>query len=74
LRLDLNRWVMTDNEGGARRTEIKTPSIVDRQLILKGGENGKGWTMVIASETGRLGGSVVEDDGLFAVFGSCTLP
>jgi hypothetical protein len=74
LRVNLSGRVLTDNEGGGRKTEIKASSIVDGQLILQGGENGKGWTMVIASETGRWGGSVVEDDGLFAVFGSCTLP
>ena len=74
LRVDVNGRVLTDNESGGRKTDIKVSSIVDGQLILQGGENGKGWTMVIASETGRWGGSVVEDDGLFAVFGSCTLP
>jgi hypothetical protein len=47
---------------------------VDGQLMLYGGENGKAWTMVIGSEGGRFGGSIVEDDGLFAVFGNCTLP
>jgi hypothetical protein len=29
---------------------------------------------VIASEGGAFGASVVEDDGLFAIFGNCTLP
>jgi hypothetical protein len=74
LRVDLNGRVLTDNEGSGRKTDIKASSTVDGQLILQGGENGKGWTMVIGSETGRWGGSVVEDDGLFAIFGSCTLP
>jgi hypothetical protein len=74
LRVDLKGRLLTDNDGSGRKTEIKASSIVDGQLMLQGGENGKGWTMVIGSETGRWGGSVVEDDGLFAVFGSCTLP
>jgi hypothetical protein len=30
--------------------------------------------MVIGSETGKWGGSVVEDDGSIALFGACTLP
>ncbi len=74
LRVDLKGRLLTDNDGSGRKTEIKTSSVVDGQLMLQGGENGKAWTMVIGSETGRWGGSVVEDDGLFAVFGSCTLP
>ncbi|HYS17121.1 MAG TPA: hypothetical protein VET45_09385 [Candidatus Binatia bacterium] len=74
LRVDLKGRLLTDNDGSGRKTEIKTSSVVDGQLMLQGGENGKGWTMVIGSETGRWGGSIVEDDGLFAVFGVCTLP
>jgi hypothetical protein len=34
----------------------------------------KASNVVIGSGTGRWGGSVVEDDGSFAIFGSCTLP
>ncbi len=74
LRVYLKGRLLTDNDGSGRKTEIKASSVVDGQLMLQGGENGKAWTMVIGSETGRWGGSVVEDDGLFAVFGSCTLP
>ena len=46
----------------------------DGQLMLQGDENGKAWSIVIASESGAFGSSVVEDDGLFAMFGNCTLP
>jgi hypothetical protein len=49
-------------------------SVVGEQLMLQGIDNGKAWNMVIGSGTGRWGGSVVEDDGSFAILGSCTLP
>jgi hypothetical protein len=42
--------------------------------MLQGVETGKAWSIVIASESGTFGASVVEDDGLFALFGNCTLP
>ena len=48
--------------------------MVDGQLMLQGIENGKAWNMVIGAETGKWGGSVVEHDGSFALFGACTLP
>jgi hypothetical protein len=47
---------------------------VDNQLMLQGAENGKAWSIVIASDSGIFGSSVVEDDGLFAIFGRCTIP
>ncbi len=65
---------MSANDGSGRKTEIKASTIVDGQLMLQGIENGKAWNMVIGSGTGRWGGSIVENDGSFAVFGACTLP
>jgi len=74
LRVDVAGKLLTDNDGSGRKTEIKVMNVMDGQLMLQGAENGKAWSMVIGSETGGWGGSVVEDDGMFALFGSCTLP
>ena len=74
LRVDVKARSVSANDGSGRKTEIKGSSVVDDQLMLQGIENGKAWSMVIESDTGRWGGSVVEDDGLFALFGACTLP
>jgi len=74
LRVDVKGGALIANDGSGRKTMIKTSSVVDGQLMLQGVENRKAWNMVIGSETGRWGGSVVEDDGSFAIFGSCTLP
>jgi hypothetical protein len=74
IRVDLRAKTLSTTDGGARKTDIKGSSTVDGQLMLQGGENGKAWNMVVNSDTGRWGGSVVEDDGSFALFGACTLP
>jgi hypothetical protein len=74
VRVDVKGGLLTDNDGGGRKSQIKASGIVDNQLMLQGVENGKAWSIVIASEGGAFGASVVEDDGLFAIFGNCTLP
>ena len=74
LRVDVKGGVLTANDGSGRKTDIETSSVVGEQLMLQGIDNGKAWNMVIGSGTGRWGGSVVEDDGSFAIFGACTLP
>ena len=74
LRVDVPGKLLTDNDGNGRKTPIKSSAIVDDQLMLQGAENGKAWTIVIASDSGLFGSSVVEDDGLFAIFGRCTIP
>jgi len=74
MRVDLKAKVLRADDGSGRKTEIKASTVVDGHLMLQGIENGKAWNMVIGSETGKWGGSIVEDDGSFAVFGACTLP
>ena len=74
MRVDVKGKVLRADDGSGRKTDIKASSVVDDQLMLQGIENGKAWSMVIKSDTGRWGGAVVEDDGSFALFGACTLP
>ena len=74
MRVDVKARTLSADDGSGRKTEIKASSVVDGQLVLQGVENGKAWNMVIKSDTGRWGGSVVENDGSFALFGACTLP
>jgi hypothetical protein len=74
MRVDLKDKALRADDGSGRKTDIRASSIVDNQLMLQGIENGKAWSMVIKSDTGRWGGAVVEDDGSFALFGACTLP
>jgi len=74
IRVDVGAKTLSADDGSGRKTEIKASSTVDSLLMLQGIENGKAWNMVIKSDTGRWGGSVVEDDGSFALFGACTLP
>ena len=74
VRVDVKAKLLSDNDGGGRKTEIKSSVILDDQLMLQGSENGKAWSIVISSDSGVFGSSVVENDGLFAIFGRCTLP
>jgi hypothetical protein len=74
VRVDVKAKLLSEADGGGRKTEIKSSVVVDNLLMLQGNENGKAWSIVISSDSGIFGSSVVEDDGLFAIFGRCTLP
>jgi hypothetical protein len=74
VRVDVAGKLLTDNDGKGRKTPIKSSAIVDNQLVLQGSENGKAWTVVIGTDSGVFGSSIVEDDGLLAIFGRCTIP
>ena len=74
VKVDVGQRTLTAHDGSGRKTEIKGSSLVDGQLVLQGGELGRGWSMVIGTDTGRMGAAIVEDDYAFAIFGACTLP
>lgn len=57
--------------GGERVSSIRHQDSVGSSLILQGGEEERGWSMVIDQETGQMTGSVIGDGLGFLVFGSC---
>jgi hypothetical protein len=46
---------------------------VNGDMILHGGQDGRGWTMTISEETGRMLTAITADGAGFVVFGACTL-
>jgi hypothetical protein len=59
---------------GAKTSQLKNVSRVDGELILQGGEHGRGWSATIDEESGRMAAAVVDNDYIFSVFGACTIP
>ena len=47
---------------------------VDGELILQGGENGRGWSATINEDSGRMAAALVDNDYTFSLFGGCTVP
>ena len=56
-----------------RSTAIKALERLDDRLVLRGGDNGRGWTMTIMAETGDMVATVSGEKTGFVVFGACTL-
>jgi hypothetical protein len=42
------------------------------RMIIQGGQDGRGWTMTISEETGRMSATISSDGEGFVVFGVCT--
>jgi hypothetical protein len=54
-----------------RRTPITSAKRFDGQLIVQGGEAGRGWSATITETTGKMAVAVVDDDVTFSIFGTC---
>ena len=42
-------------------------------LIIHGGQDGRGWTLTISEQTGKMSATISADGEGFVVFGACTL-
>ena len=69
MRIDLEKGTI----GGANRT---TPIVrMEKQsdnLLLQGSEIGYGWTVAVDMKAGTMAATMVNRDGAFVLFGSCT--
>jgi hypothetical protein len=69
LRIDFAKKTI----GGPKRT---TPIVAmdnsGEQILLQGKELGYGWTFALDQDGGRFSATLVNRDGVFVLFGSCT--
>jgi hypothetical protein len=72
FRVDFGAQMLTGTQN--RKTALKSITRLDGQLILQGGENGRGWSATIAEDSGRMAAAVVDNDLTFSIFGFCTVP
>ena len=56
----------------ARTAPIQSVELVNDQLVLQGGQQGRAWSATVAEKTGQMAVAVVEDQTAFVVFGACT--
>jgi hypothetical protein len=71
IRIDVGARTVT---AANRRTTLGSATRLDGQLILQGGENGRGWSATVEEETGQMAAAIVDNDHTFSLFGGCTIP
>ena len=62
----------TEESGRIETTAIQNVQHVDGKLILQGAENGRGWSIVISEDSGRMSATVSDEEVGFIVFGAST--
>ena len=74
VRLDFaNKKVTATKEGGEEKSStIASVSRGNGHIIVQGVDNGRGWSLVLEENTGRMAASVVADEEGMIVFGACT--
>jgi len=62
----------TDESGHKEVSPIKNFEQTEKQMILQGVENHRGWSAAIDRQTGRISVTLAGPDVSFMVFGACT--
>jgi hypothetical protein len=58
--------------GEVREVQIERKEHDSGMLVMQGGQEGRGWSMVIGEETGKMSLTVSGDRFGFVIFGACT--
>lgn len=69
MRIDLEQKTIA---GTQRTTPILNVEKSSENVLLQGTETGFGWTMAIDTKAGTMAATLVNRDGAFVLFGSCT--
>lgn len=69
LRLDIAKKTIL---GPNRKTEAQVVEKSEKQVLLQGTELGYAWTLALNKVDGTIAGSIVNSDGVYALFGFCT--
>ena len=72
LKVDVQGRKIRSEETG-RESPIRNIEHLDGNMILQGGQAGRGWTMTISEETGKMSSAIAADGEGFIVFGACTV-
>lgn len=70
--IDVDKKLIHAPDQDGRTSPLKHFEHLDGRLVLYGGEEGRGWSMVIQEDTGTMSAAVVGDQVGFVVFGACT--
>ena len=73
LKVDVKAMKVQSEETG-RDSPIRNVEHQDGNLIIQGGQNGRGWTMTISEDRGLMSGVVTAAGEGFVLFGACAVP
>jgi hypothetical protein len=69
IRVDVTKKVIS---GPMQTTPILFVDKTETRVLLQGKELGFGWTIALEQSTGKLTATLVDEEGVFVLFGNCT--
>ena len=73
FKVDVKAQKVHSEETG-RMSPFKTVEHLDGNMILQGAQAGRGWTMTISEETGKMSAAISSGGEGWVIFGACMVP
>ena len=72
FKVDFQQKLLSALDDASRTTKVTYTERDNGRLLMHGGQNGRGWTILISEETGKLSATISDEGVGFVVFGACT--
>ncbi len=72
MRINFKEKIISAVDESGKKASIRTLERIDGKIIMQGIQKGRGWTMIISEQTGKMSATVIDDQVVFVIFGACT--
>lgn len=72
ITVDFDKKLLRATDQQDRTSPLKHVDHLNGQLVLHGGEEGRGWSITIKEDIGTMSAAVIGEQVGFMVFGACT--
>jgi hypothetical protein len=74
IKVNFGEKTLVGADNADNKAVVESIQNTDGRLVMQGGKEGRGWSLVILGDTGQMSAVVADGDGAFVIFGACTSP
>jgi hypothetical protein len=74
IKVNVAEKTLVGADHDAQEAAVENVQHANGRLVMQGGKEGRGWSLVIVGDTGQMSAVVADGDGAFVIFGACTTP
>jgi hypothetical protein len=74
IKVNFGEKTLVGADNDDNKAAVESIQNTNGRLVMQGGKEGRGWSLVILQDTGQMSAVVADGDGAFVIFGACTSP
>jgi hypothetical protein len=74
IKVNVGEKTLVGADNDDNKAVVESIQHTNGRLVMQGGQEGRGWSLVMLQDTGKMSAVVADGDGVFVIFGACTTP